>query len=470
MNEYDVLIIGAGQAGIPLARKLAKEGKRVAIAERKHLGGSCVNFGCTPTKAAIASARIAHVARRAADYGIVLPPPQIDFRKVMLRVRAMVDEAKASLEKGLSECGAAVLRGEARLTGRSGEAFVVDVSGVASLATQVVINTGTRTHVPEIAGLAQIPYLHSGNWLASKTLPAHVLFAGAGYIALEMAQFYRRLGSKVTVVGPGRHVADHEDADVAEALQKILEAEGIAFHLDSKVKSVATVGGEQRIIVESKGNVATISGSHLFVATGRKPNIDDLGLETIGLKPNEHGCIDVDDRLATSVRGVWAAGDVRGGPMFTNASWDDHRILESQLIGDARRTKADRIVPYAIFTDPELGRVGMTELEAREQLGEYVQVATFEMKQNGKASEQSETLGFIKLIADVRDRRLLGAAILSVDGAEMAGSYITLMNAKATLDSICDGIYIHPTLVEAIQSAAMTLSQQIDSMQAKTQS
>jgi pyruvate/2-oxoglutarate dehydrogenase complex dihydrolipoamide dehydrogenase (E3) component len=288
-------------------------------------------------------------------------------------------------------------------------------------------------------------------------VPEHILFAGAGYIALEMAQFYRRMGSRVTVVGPEKQIAEREDADVAAALQNILADEGIAFRLGACVEAVSIGAGGLSVRVRANGNADSVTASHLFIATGRRPNTDDLGLGTIGLPTDDSGFIPVDPRLATTVPGIWAAGDVRGGPLFTHTAWDDHRILESQLLGDGARTTAGRIVPYAIFTDPELGRVGLTENEARQQHGEPLKVATFEMSHNGKAAEQGETLGFIKLIADPRNGRLLGAAVLGADGAELVASYITLMNANATLDAICNGIYIHPTLSEAVQSAASAL-------------
>jgi pyruvate/2-oxoglutarate dehydrogenase complex dihydrolipoamide dehydrogenase (E3) component len=458
MLEYDILIIGAGQAGIPLARKLADNHWRVAIAERKQLGGSCVNFGCTPTKAVIASARVAHLARRASEFGVRLPEPQIDFASVLARAQRIVADSVKSLEKGLAECGADVLRGAARVTGRDGKLFRFSVGEAdAGSAKQIVINAGARTLLPPIEGLEQIEYLHAGNWLHGKSLPAHVIFAGGGTIALEMAQFYRRMGSAVTVIGSDDRVAGHEDPDVSQALQEILEAEGIAFRLGAKVSAVAREGSGVRVQLTKADRREAIEGSHLFIATGRKPNTDDLGLETIGIAPDKHGVIGIDDRLATSVPGVWAAGDVRGGPMFTHTSWDDHRILESQLLGDGTRTRAGRIVPYAVFTDPELGRVGLTETEARKLHGEYVRVATFDMKHSGKAAEIGESLGFIKLIADARNGKLLGAAVFSADGAELVGNYITLMNANATLDAICRGIYIHPTLSEAVQSAASML-------------
>ena len=462
MREYDVLIIGAGQAGIPLARTLSQKKWRVAIVEQKHLGGSCVNFGCTPTKAVVASARVAHVARRAADFGLVLPEPKIDFAKVLGRARDIVEGSKASLAKGLEESSADLIWGHARLTGRDEKGFVIAINGEAVRAKQVVIDTGARTLLPDIAGLDDVPFLHAGNWLDSKALPDHVVFAGAGYIALEMAQFYRRMGAQVTVIGPDKQVVQHEDADVALALQRTLENEGIIFRLNSRVKAVSRDGQAVRVALESLGKDESVTGSHFFIATGRRPNTNDLGFETVGVKVNDRGVIEVDDRLATSVPGIWAAGDVRGGPMFTHTAWDDYRILESQLLGDVKHTKAGRVIPYAIFTDPELGRVGMTEDEARRKHGDHVRVATFPMKFNGKATELGETCGFIKLVGDSRDRKLLGAAVLAVEGAELAGIYITLMNARATIDTICDGIYIHPTLAEAAQSAASALKLQFE--------
>lgn len=463
MKEYDVLIIGAGQAGIPLARTLSDKKWRVAIAEQKHLGGSCVNFGCTPTKAVFASARVAHMARRAADFGVVLPEPKIDFAKVLGRARGIVEASKASLAKGLDDSSADLLWGHARLTGRDENVFTIAIDGETVRAKQVVIDTGARTLLPSIEGLEEVPFLHAGNWLDSQALPDHVIFAGAGYIALEMAQFYRRMGARATVVGPDNQVVKHEDADVALALQRALENEGVVFRLNARVKEVRPDGHAVRVIFESAGKDESVTGSHLFIATGRRPNTDDIGLKTVGVKVNNRGVIEVDDRLATSVPGIWAAGDVRGGPMFTHTAWDDYRILESQLLGDVTHTKAGRIIPYAIFTDPELGRVGMTEGEARRKHGDHVKVATFEMRFNGKATELGEPSGFIKLVGDSRDGRLLGAAVLAVEGAELAAIYITLMNARATIDAICNGIYIHPTLAEAAQSAALALKLQLES-------
>jgi pyruvate/2-oxoglutarate dehydrogenase complex dihydrolipoamide dehydrogenase (E3) component len=458
MKNYDVIIIGAGQAAIPLASKLADKGRSVAIAERKHLGGSCVNFGCTPTKAVVASARVAHLARRAGEFGISVSNVTPDFSKVLERARAIVRGSQEGIASSLKAHGVEVLCGQARLAERDGSGFVLHQDGQASRAKDVVINTGARTLLPPIEGLSTIDYLHAGNWLKRDQLPKHLIIAGTGAIGLEMAQFYRRMGAQVTVVGNGNQVATQEDNEVARALQGILETEGIAFRLNSQVKAVANDSVGVRVIVQSAKKEETIVGSHLFLATGRQPNTDDLGLELVGVRMGERGAIQVDERLATNVPGVWVAGDARGGPMFTHTSGDDHLILESQLLGDGSRTTTGRIVPYAIFTDPELGRVGMTEGEARRVHGSEIKVASFDMKHSGKATEEGETQGFIKLIADVRDKRLLGAAVLAAEGAELVASCITLMNCGADLTRMSSGIYIHPTLSEAVQSAAVALN------------
>ena len=458
MKDYDAVIIGAGQAAPPLARKLTSQGRRVAIAERKHLGGSCVNFGCTPTKAVLASARVAHLARRAAQFGISVPGVEVDFPKVLNRARAIVQASQKGIASSLEAQGVDVIYGHARFAGREERRFILHIDREILGAKTVIINTGARTLLPPIEGLSSIDYLHAGNWLQHDQLPEHLIIAGAGAIALEMGQFYRRMGTQVTVVGSGEQVAENEDPDVAGALRAILEKEGINFRLNSRVKAVARDSAGVRVMVDSVGEEKSIVGSHLFLATGRRPNTDDLGLEAVGVPVGGKGVIPVDPRLATAVPGIWVAGDARGGPMFTHTSWDDHLILESQLLGDGSRVTTGRIVPYAIFTDPELGRVGLTEKEAHRLHGEHIQVTSFPLQLSGKATERGENEGFIKLIADKRDKRLLGAALLMAEGAEVVASCITLMNAGAPLSCIREAIYIHPTLSEALQSAAVALA------------
>ena len=451
-RTYDVLVVGGGQAGIPLAYKLAAEGMSVALAERKYLGGSCVNFGCTPTKAVIASARVAHQARRATEYGLEIPEVRVDFPAVLQRAKEIVDLKRGGLEKGLENSdNPTLIRGHARFEGREDEGFRLNVGESSVLARQVVLDTGTRTLLPPIEGLDEVDYIESANWLQKTELPESLAVIGGSYIGLEMAQFYNRMGSRVTVVvGRSDHVAPREDDDVTDVLHAILAEEGIEFVFCERAESVAAGDGGLTVTLDG-GDPAELNVSHLFLATGRLPNTDDLGLENIGLETSG-GIIEVDERLATPVDGIWAAGDIRGGPMFTHTSWDDHRILLSQMAGDGSRT-TDRIVPYAIFTDPELGRVGMTEREAREA-GYEVEVMTFDMRrEKGKAREIGENEGLIKVVADATDRRILGAAVLTAEGAELVHMYIDLMNAEATLDVLQNAIHIHPTLAEDIQSA-----------------
>lgn len=451
-GAYDVLIVGGGQAGIPLAYKLAAEGMSVALAERKDLGGSCVNFGCTPTKAVIASARVAHQARRAPDYGLEIPEVRVDFPAVLDRAKEIVELKRGGLDKGLEDSeNPTLIRGHARFEGREGEGFRLRVGETSVVAGQVVLDTGTRTLLPPIEGLDGVEYIESGNWLQQTELPESLAVIGGSYIGLEMAQFYNRMGSRVTVVvGRSDHVAPREDDDVTEALHAILQAEGVEFVFCERAESVASSEDGLTLTLDG-GDPAELNVSQLFVATGRLPNTDDLGLENIGLETSK-GIIEVDERLATPIEGIWAAGDIRGGPMFTHTSWDDHRVLLSQMAGDGSHT-TERVVPYAIFTDPELGRVGMTEREAREA-GYEVEVMSFDMRrEKGKAREIGENKGLIKVVADASDGRILGAAVLTAEGAELVHMYVDLMNAGATLDVIRNAVHIHPTLAEDIQSA-----------------
>ncbi|HZF59942.1 MAG TPA: mercuric reductase, partial [Rubrobacter sp.] len=439
------------QAGIPLAYKLAGEGMSVALAERKYLGGSCVNFGCTPTKAVIASAKVAHQARRASEYGLEIPEVRVDFPAVLERARGMAELKRSGLEKGLEGSeNPLLIQGHARFEGREGEGFRLRVGELTVTARQVVLDTGTRTLIPPIEGIESVDFIESGNWLEKTELPEHVALVGGSYIGLEMAQFYRRMGSRVTVVvGNNDHVAAREDEEVSDALREILEEEGVEFVFCERAEKVAP-DGEGLVLTLDGGDPAEVRASHLFLATGRKPNTDDLGLENVGLETSK-GIVEVDERLATAVEGIWAAGDIRGGPMFTHTAYDDHRILLSQIAGDGSRT-TERVVPYAVFTDPDLGRAGMTEREAREA-GYEVEVMTFDMsKEKGKALEIGETKGLIKVVADASSGLILGAAVLASGGSELVHVYVDLMNAGAPYSVIRDAIHIHPTLAEDIQS------------------
>ena len=454
--DCDLLIIGGGQAGPPLAHAAAKAGRRVVLVERKQLGGSCVNFGCTPTKAVFASARVAHLARRGADYGLRIPSVEVDFKAVLARAKAIVAQSVAHLDRGFEGSdNPRLIRGHARFAGRDGAHFRIDIDGRALTAAQVVLDTGTRNRVPPIDGVGDIAFIDADHWLDHERLPRHLLIVGGGYVGLEMGQFYRRMGAQVTIAHAQAQIAEREDRDVADALQRVLEQEGIAFVLEHRATRFVRTPSGVRTTLATEGGTRDIETSHLFLAVGRKPNTDDLRLDTVGIEVSDKGIVEVDERLATTTPGIWAAGDIRGGPMFTHTAWDDHRILASQLLGDGSRT-TDRVVPYAVFTDPALGRVGMTERQAFDA-GRNVRIGRFEMRDNGKARELGEVAGFSKVVVDAESRQILGAAVLAVEGAELVHLYVDLMNAHAPCDVLRDAIHIHPTLAEAMQSAVADL-------------
>jgi pyruvate/2-oxoglutarate dehydrogenase complex dihydrolipoamide dehydrogenase (E3) component len=454
--DFDVLIIGAGQAGVPLAGSLAHHGRVVGLVEREHLGGSCVNFGCTPSKAAFASAKLAYQARRAQEFGLKIAAVDVDFPAVLERARTLASASRKSLEAQFEQSGNPTLvLGNATIEGRDTSGFQVRVDGHAFTAAQLVLDTGTRTRVPPVEGFDRVAYLDAENWLDRPELPQHLAVLGGGYIGLEMAQFYHRMGSRVTVIDTATEVVNQEDEDVASALRLMLEREGIRFVLGGRIERVVRRDEEIMLALDSAAPVREVSASHVFIATGRQPNSDTLGLESIGVKTTDDGIVQTDERLATNVPGVWAAGDLRGGPQFTHTAWDDYRVLLSQLAGDGART-TDRVVPYAIFTDPSLGRVGVTESAALHSAKE-IRVARFEMKNSGKAKELGEASGFIKVVVDAHTDQILGAAVLAPEGAELVHLYVDLMNARAPYTALRDAIHVHPTLAEAIQSAVANL-------------
>ena len=380
----------------------------------------------------------------------------MDFPRVLERARGIVTQSRIALRKGFAETSnPKLLRGHARFVGKTGNLFRLRVADLDVTARQVVLDTGTRSRIPEIRGLDRIDYLEAGNWLQHPELPDHLAVLGGSYTGLEMAQFFRRMGSRVTVIEEGPRIMAREDPDVADAMQQFLEAEEIAFRLNTKLDRVDGKKGTLSLTLREGRKSSTLSASHLFVATGRKPNTDDLGLKKVGVRVSREGIVETDKRLATNVRGIWAAGDIRGGPMFTHTAWDDYRILSSQLAGDRSKT-TDRIVPYAVYTDPQLGRAGLTEGEAR-RTGRRIRIGRFEMKKNGKAKEIGEPDGFIKVIVDARTRRILGASVLAAEGAELIHLFIEIMNAKAPYTVIEEAIHIHPTLAEAVQSAVAAL-------------
>ena len=447
MPHYDAIIIGAGQSGPALARRLAAAGRTVAIVERKLFGGTCVNVGCTPTKTLVASAYVAHLARRAGDYGVrIAGPVDVDMKAVKARKDAVVAVFRDGVERSLkTQQGCTVYQGHARFVADK----TVEVNGTALAAEQIFINVGARAAIPPIPGLDQVPYLTNSSMLDVDVLPAHLLILGGSYIGLEFAQVYRRFGSAVTVIESGPRLIGREDEDVSQAVAAFLTEEGIDVRVGSKIAAVQRQGGAIAAKVEITGASAQIVGSHLLVATGRRPNTDDLGLGSAGIATDARGYIRVDDRLRTSVAGVWAMGDCNGRGAFTHTSWNDFEIVAANLLDNGDRRVSDRINAYALYTDPPLGRAGMTEAEVR-KTGRPALISTLAMKDVMRAYEKDETKGFMKILVDRDSKQILGASFLGLEGDEVIHCVLDVMYAKAPYTTVQRAMHIHPTVAEFI--------------------
>jgi len=442
---FDAIVIGSGQAGNPLAHRLADRGWTVALIEREHLGGSCINYGCTPTKTMLASAQIAHYARRAQEFGVRVGEVSIDLPKIVARKNAIVQQWRSGQERHAAKRPTITLvRGAARFTGP----HAVDVGGQALSAKHVFINTGTSPRIPPIAGIGHVPYLTNRNILDLTELPEHLLVVGASYVGLEFGQMFRRFGSRVTMVEFGDQIVPREDADVAEALEQALVAEGISFLKAAQVTEVTKAGAGLRAATRLRDGQPgpVIEGSHILLAVGRKPNTDDLGLDAAGVETNR-GWIKVNELLETNVAGVYALGDVTGGPGFTHISYNDFQIAYHNLFEQPKLSTRGRLVPYALFTDPELGRVGLTEKEAR-ATGRPVKVGVIPMSRVARAIERDETAGLMKVVVDATTDRILGAAVLGTGGGELVQTLMALMMADASWKLLYRTVYIHPTMTE----------------------
>lgn len=442
-QSYDAIFIGAGQAGPFLAARMASAGRKVALVERKYLGGTCVNAGCMPTKTLVASAQAAHVARRAADFGVQLSGPiQVDMGVVRARAAKVTRDARSGLESWLGGLETLdLVRGQARFTGPR----EVTVGDQTLTAPQVFINVGARPVVPDFPGLADVPYLTSTTIIELDQLPRHLIVIGGSYIGLEFAQMYRRFGAQVTVLERGPRLTAREDEDVSDAIADLLRAEGITIHLGVQSFSFAKAGDD--VAVTHDGTTTT--GSHLLVATGRRPNTDDLGLDAAGVAVDARGYVTVDDRLSTNVEGIWALGDCNGRGAFTHTSYNDFEIVAANLLDGGDRKLSDRIPAYALYIDPPLGRVGLTEREAR-AAGHAVRVSKRPMSRVGRAVERSETQGFMKLVADATSGQILGAAILGVSGDEAIHGIVDAMSARTGYAELRWAVPIHPTVSELI--------------------
>jgi pyruvate/2-oxoglutarate dehydrogenase complex dihydrolipoamide dehydrogenase (E3) component len=447
MPSYDAIIIGAGQSGPALARRLADAGQKVAIIERKLFGGTCVNTGCTPTKTLAASAYVAHVARRSGDYGVgIAGPINVDMKAVKARKDAVVSVFRNGVEQSLKTLpGCTVYEGHGRFVGER----KVAVNGSELAGDLIFINVGARAARPPIPGLDQVPYLTNSSMMDIDFLPPHLVILGGSYIGLEFAQIYRRFGSEVTVIELGPRLIAREDDDVSQAVGGFLREEGVDVRLDSKILSVEKQGSSIVAKIESMGRISQIVGTHMLVATGRRPNTDDLGLDRAGVATDARGYIQVGDQLRTNIPGVWAMGDCNGRGAFTHTSWNDFEIVAANLLDNDQRRVSDRITAYALYTDPPLGRAGMTEAEVR-KTGRPALISTLAMKDVMRACERGETKGFMKILVDRDSRQILGASFLGLEGDEVIHSVLDIMYAKSPYTVIQRAMHIHPTVSEFI--------------------
>ncbi|MGO9270069.1 MAG: mercuric reductase [Terriglobia bacterium] len=444
--NYDAIIIGSGQGGNPLAYRLADLGWTVALVEKAQLGGTCINTGCTPTKTMVASAQIAHYARHAARWGVQASDVRVDLAAIVARKNKVVESFRSGQQSRVDARKSLHLyRGHARFTGPR----EIKVGDKLLESERIFIDTGARPDVPSLPGLEAVEYLTNASIMELTEVPEHLLVLGGGYVGLEFGQMFRRFGSRVTVVHHSGQILPREDADVVAELQKALEAEGVSFVLNARSTGVEERDGEVRITVESTNGPSTLTGSHLLLAAGRKPNTDELDLAKAGVETDRRGFIKVNGRLETNVSGIWALGDVKGGPAFTHISYNDFQIVYGNLVEGKSLTIDNRIVPYSVFTDPQLGGIGMTEKEARRK-GYKLKIGKMPMISVARAIERDETAGLMKLVVDAANDRILGASILATEGGELVQILGTLMLAGLPYTLLKGAVYIHPTLAEGL--------------------
>ena len=469
-QRYDAIVIGAGQAGVPLATALSKAGRTTILVEREHVGGTCINEGCTPTKTMVASARVAYFDRRSADYGVSDGQVTVDMVSVRQRKRDIVDSFRTGGEKRLHDAGVEVIMGEARFAGRKDlEVRLNSGETVRLSANNIFINVGARPATPPVEGLDNVPTLNSTTIMELDEVPEHLLVLGGSYVGLEFAQMFRRFGSEVTVVQRGTQLLSREDTDVAEAVAEIMRQDGIEVFLQSQVqRAEQDEDGGIQLTVSTPDGQSTLEGSHLLAAAGRPPNTEKLNLKVAGVETDKRGFIKVNERLETNVEGVYALGDVKGGPAFTHISYDDFRIIRTNLLEGGDATISDRKVPYTVFIDPQLGRAGLSEQEAREQ-ERNIRVAKIPMSYVARAIEVDETRGFMKAVVDADTDQILGCAILGVEGGEIAAMLQIAMMGEVPYTTLRDTVFSHPTLSESLNTLFAAVEQE-DEIQMTSQS
>jgi pyruvate/2-oxoglutarate dehydrogenase complex dihydrolipoamide dehydrogenase (E3) component len=451
-ESYDALVIGSGQGGTPLSRALAEAGLRTALIEREHVGGTCVNEGCTPTKTMVASARVAYLARRGSDYGVNTGPIAVDMKKVRERKRAIVDSFRNGSQALLQKTkGLDLVFGEARFIGPHTVHVAIKGGDRVLTAEKIFINAGARAAVPQVEGLSGVPFLDNKSIMELDAVPEHLLVLGGGYIGVEFVQMFRRFGSQVTIAQMGTRLITHEDDDVCEEITKIFREDGIEVFTEAKTHRARFAGGTISLEVNTPAGQKTLKGSHLLVATGRVPNSDTLDVKTAGIAMDAQGWIQCNDRLETNVPGVWALGDIKGKPMFTHISYDDYRVIRSNVLEKKNASIAGRILPYTVFMDPQVGRVGMTEEEARKS-GKKVRVFKMPSSRVARALEMDESRGFWKAVVDDETGEILGAAVLGIEGGEVMALFETAMLGKLPYTRLRDGIWAHPTLAEGVNN------------------
>ncbi|MEX2541446.1 MAG: mercuric reductase [Trueperaceae bacterium] len=455
--HYQAIVIGAGQGGGPLAGALAKSGKRVALIEREHVGGTCVNVGCTPTKTMVASAGAAELARRGAEYGVSSGPVSVDLEQVRARKQSIVEMFRNGSRDSLERIEALdLIFADARFTGPRRIEVSLEGATLELTADYVIINVGTRPATLGIPGIDEIEPLDSTSIMELKRLPRHLLVVGGGYVGVEFAQMFRRFGSEVTLLQHGDQLLTREDADVASTLQEILTDDGIEVVTGAEVLSASKSADGVELTAKVGGETRRFNGSHLLAAVGRRPNTDSLGLESAGVSVGDRGYVEVDEQLRTTAEGVWALGDVKGGPAFTHISYDDYRIVRDRLLGAGERTVADRQTPYTVYTDPQLGRVGMSEDEAR-AAGRRVGIAKMPAKRAARAIETGNTRGLWKAVVDLDSEEILGVAILGHEGGEVMSVVQVAMMGGLSYKALRDGVFAHPSYAESLNNLFTTL-------------
>jgi pyruvate/2-oxoglutarate dehydrogenase complex dihydrolipoamide dehydrogenase (E3) component len=452
-DHYQAIVIGSGQGGTPLCQALAKAGWRTALVEREYVGGTCVNVGCTPTKTMVASGRVAYLAHRGTDYGVHTGRITVDMKRVRRRKRDIVKMFREGNEKHIGQTkNLDLIYGEAAFAGS--KSLLVHLKNGKQrnfTADRIFINAGCRPGIPSLDGLREVPFLDSTSIMELAAVPRHLLVLGGGYVGLEFAQLFQRLGSSVTVVHRSGQLLRGEDADVAEEVAAILKQDGVTILLNAKAERVQKAGSQIKLAVRTGKTSRTISGSHLLVATGRVPNTDSLNAAATGLATDDRGFLKVNGKLETNVEGVYALGDIKGGPAFTHISYDDFRIIRTNLIEKGSATTEGRLVPYTVFIDPQLGRVGLSEADARAQ-NKNIRVAKMPMSWVARALEVDETRGFMKAVVDAETNQILGASVLGIEGGEIMSQIQLAMMGKLPYTTLYNATFAHPTLAESLNN------------------